>query len=101
MNKFLLKTILVSVFCSLFFPVRAERPRKDDVLDIIVMVNDYWQKNNPNHGNWFWNRAVYHVGNMEAYRTTGISKYLDFSTAWAEENDRRGPGGLSDRKSVV
>ncbi|MBQ8737348.1 MAG: glycoside hydrolase family 88 protein [Bacteroidaceae bacterium] len=93
MNNFLLKTILVSVFCSLFFPVRAERPRKDDVLDIIVMVNDYWQKNNPNHGNWFWNRAVYHVGNMEAYRTTGISKYLDFSTAWAEKNDWSGPQG--------
>jgi rhamnogalacturonyl hydrolase YesR len=71
----------------------AERPRKDDVMDIVQMVNDYWQKNNPGHGNWFWNRAVYHVGNMEAYRTTGRTDYMEFSWAWAEHNDWSGPKG--------
>lgn len=71
----------------------AERPRKDDVMDIVQMVNDYWQKNNPGHGNWFWNRAVYHVGNMEAYRTTGRTDYMEFSRTWAEQNDWSGPKG--------
>lgn len=70
-----------------------ERPRKDDVKDIIQSVNDYWQENNPGHGNWFWNRAVYHVGNMEAYRTTGRTDYMEFSRAWAEHNDWSGPKG--------
>lgn len=70
-----------------------ERPRKDDVKDIIQSVNDYWQENNPGHGNWFWNRAVYHVGNMEAYRTTGRTDYMEFSKAWAEQNDWSGPKG--------
>lgn len=70
-----------------------ERPRKDDVMDIIQSVNDYWQENNPGHGNWFWNRAVYHVGNMEAYRTTGRTDYMEFSMAWAEHNDWSGPKG--------
>jgi rhamnogalacturonyl hydrolase YesR len=70
-----------------------ERPRKDDVMDIIQSVNDYWQENNPGHGNWFWNRAVYHVGNMEAYRTTGRTDYMEFSKAWAEHNDWSGPKG--------
>jgi rhamnogalacturonyl hydrolase YesR len=70
-----------------------ERPRKDDVMDIIQSVNDYWQENNPGHGNWFWNRAVYHVGNMEAYRTTGRTDYMEFSRAWAEHNDWSGPKG--------
>lgn len=70
-----------------------ERPRKDDVMDIIQSVNDYWQENHPGHGNWFWNRAVYHVGNMEAYRTTGCTDYMEFSRAWAEHNDWSGPKG--------
>lgn len=71
----------------------ADHPRKDDVLDIINLVNEYWQSNNSQHGNWFWNRAVYHVGNMFAYRATGESSYLDFSTAWAEKNSWSGPWG--------
>ena len=52
-------------------------PRKDDVADIIHKVNQYWMTTNPTHGNYFWNRAVYHIGNMEAYRTTGEPTYLD------------------------
>ncbi len=68
-------------------------PRKDDVADIIHKVNQYWMTTNPTHGNYFWNRAVYHIGNMEAYRTTGEPTYLDFSTAWAEHNNWSGPTG--------
>ena len=70
-----------------------QRPRKDDVMDIIHLSNQYWQSTNPGHGNYFWNRAVYHIGNMEAYRTTGETVYLDFSTAWAEHNNWSGPAG--------
>lgn len=68
-----------------------QHPRKDDVLRMIEMTNSYWQENHPSHGNYFWNRAVYHVGNMEAYRTTGNASYLAFSRAWAEKNKWSGP----------
>lgn len=68
-----------------------QRPSKSEVMKIIEQTNNYWQSKNPSHGNYFWNRAVYHVGNMEAYRTTGNEAFLDFSVAWAERNKWSGP----------
>ena len=62
-------------------------PGKTEVLTILNNVNRTWQKRNPSHGNFFWNRAVYHVGNMEAYSVTNDSQYIDYSTAWAEHNN--------------
>lgn len=72
------------------------KPTKTEVAEIIHRVNRYWQKANPSHGNFFWNRAVYHIGNMEAYKATGDCGYLDFSTAWAEYNQWK--GAKSDNK---
>ena len=62
-------------------------PGKTEMLTILNHVNKTWQEKNKTHGNFFWNRAVYHVGNMEAYSVTGESLYLDYSTAWAERNN--------------
>lgn len=70
-----------------------ELPSREEVLDILATVNDTWQQRNPSHGNYFWNRAVYHIGNMEAYAATGTQQYLDFSTAWAERNHWWGATG--------
>lgn len=74
-----------------------ERPTKQEVAEIIHRVNRYWQTNNPSHGNFFWNRAVYHIGNVDAYKATGDCGYLDFSTAWSELNLWK--GAKSDDKS--
>lgn len=68
-------------------------PRKDEVRDAIVLANHYWQTTNPSHGNYFWNRAVYHIGNMEAYFALGDESYRAFSTAWAERNNWKGATG--------
>lgn len=62
-------------------------PTKDEVIDILHRVNGQWQETHPTQGDFFWNRAVYHVGNMEAYAVTGDATYLDYSTAWAEQNN--------------
>ena len=72
-------------------------PQKVDVLKVIYKVNDYWQINNPAHGNAFWHRAAYHTGNIAAYEVTKDLGYLDFSYAWAERNNWK--GATSDRKS--
>lgn len=56
------------------------------IAGIIYKVNDYWQKTCPEHGNAFWHHAVYHIGNLAAYRVTGEKRYADFSKAWAEKN---------------
>ncbi len=68
-------------------------PQKDDVLSILNIVNQTWQSKYPTHGNYFWNRAVYHIGNMAAYDVTGDAAYLDFSTAWANRSNWWGATG--------
>lgn len=73
-------------------------PEKDDVISILHKVNLYWQQTHPTHGDHFWNRAVYHTGNMEAYKVTGEQQYLDYSLAWAEHNRYWGQTGTDKSK---
>ena len=47
--------------------------------------------------NAFWHPAAYHTGNIEAYKVTGKQEYLDYSKAWAENNQYK--GAKSDTKS--
>lgn len=65
-------------------------------IDIIHKINDYWQTNNPEHGNAFWHRAAYHTGNMAVYEVTGKEAYRAYSEAWAEHNEWK--GAKSDNK---
>ncbi len=94
-------------FCELeMFKIRQENPltvtgfnkipNKDDVLYILNSVNQTWQNKHPNHGDFFWNRAVYYIGNMHAYEVTQNKDYLDYATEWAEQNNWRGREGDSD-----
>ena len=70
---------------------------KQNVLDIINQVNQSWQQKNPVLANAFWHPAAYHTGNIEAYKVTGKQEYLDYSKAWAENNQYK--GAKSDTKS--
>lgn len=73
-----------------------ELPTKASVINILNTVNQTWQTKNPSHGDYFWNRAVYHIGNMAAYEATGDGVYLDFSTAWATKNNWWGATGTNN-----
>lgn len=66
------------------------------IIEIIEKVNDHWQQNNPNHGDAFWHRAVYHTGNIAAYKVTKNENYKKYSIAWAEKNEWK--GAKSDNK---
>ena len=68
-------------------------PSQGDVIDIIHLVNQTWQTLHPTHGDYFWNRAVYHIGNMAAYDVTADATFKDFSTAWAEKSNWWGATG--------
>lgn len=68
-----------------------------EVVDLITKVNDCWQREHPDPGNAFWHRAVYHTGNMAAYRATGKEEYRAYSERWAEKNNWA--GATSDDKS--
>ena len=69
----------------------------NEITDIIVKVNKYWQDTHPNHGNAFWHPAAYHTGNMEAYFVTGKEEYRKYSEEWAKHNQWK--GAKSDEKA--
>ncbi|MBB5352117.1 rhamnogalacturonyl hydrolase YesR [Haloferula luteola] len=88
-SRFLLPALLGLGLTSL--TTAAEKIRShEEVLKVLERVNDHWQETHPDHGNAFWNRAVYHVGNMEAYEVTQNPAYRSFSEAWARKNDWQG-----------
>lgn len=96
--------VLVLVSISLTMAVslcgclkRENKNMANQVIATIEKVNDYWQSNNPKHGNSFWHRAAYHTGNMAAYEVTGNESYKAFSEAWAEHNEWK--GAKSDDRS--
>ena len=68
---------------------------KAEVMDIITRVNNAWQQSHgtPEYGgskaglSAFWDNAVYHTGNMEAYSLMKTQAWYDYSFAWAEKNN--------------
>ncbi|MCD8304846.1 MAG: glycoside hydrolase family 88 protein [Prevotellaceae bacterium] len=73
-------------------------PLQSEVEDLIFKANNYWQTQNPTHGDYFWNRAVYHIGNMAAYDVTGDEDYLSYTKAWAEQNNYWGATGTDKQR---
>lgn len=69
--------------------------KKAEVVDIITRVNNAWQQSHgaPEYGGTkaglsaFWDNAVYHTGNMEAYDLLKTQAWYDYSFAWAEKNN--------------
>jgi rhamnogalacturonyl hydrolase YesR len=86
----LLERVLTGLLFFLCLSCGQEKTQANEVIEIIHLVNNYWQTHNPKHENSFWHRATYHTGNMEAYRLTKEPKYLEFSQAWAEHNEWKG-----------
>ena len=56
------------------------------ILGIITDVNEKWQAQHPAEVRAFWDEAVYHTGNMEAYALTGNEAFRSYSLRWAEHN---------------
>ncbi len=92
---FALEQFRETVLSPLTVTSMTELPDKADVINILNTVNQTWQEKHPTHGDYFWNRAVYHIGNMAAYEATGDGVYRDFSTAWAERNNWWGSTGTN------
>ena len=72
---------LISAFTKDTKKERGYIPMKKEVVEMMQRANQYWQRQNPRHSNSFWNRAVYHTGNIAAYEVTKDVGFLDFSIA--------------------
>ena len=90
------KTILTISILLMTTGIFAQSPA-NDIIDIIVKVNKYWQDTYPVHSNAFWHPAAYHTGNMEAYFVTGKEEYRKYSEEWARHNQWK--GAKSDNKA--
>lgn len=93
-----LKVLSVTLIFPFLFASCGDKISKKEVEELIVKVNDYWQKTNPKHGRAFWDNAAYHTGNIAAYEVTGKQEYLDYSTAWAERNEWKGAKSSNKEK---
>lgn len=85
-----INSLIILLLCVGTIPAASGIPDKSEALDILKRVNNYWQSRNAPTGRAFWDNAAYHTGNMEAWRVTEISDYLEYSLAWSEANQWKG-----------
>ena len=89
-----MRKILVGVISFCLFSPSVIADEKSEVMNIITRVNNTWQQSHgaPEYGGTkaglsaFWDNAVYHTGNMEAYSLMKTQAWYDYSFAWAEKN---------------
>lgn len=65
----------------------------DGIVTLIENVNRAWQERMGWNTKSFWNWAVYHTGNMAAWKYTGIEDFRNFSLSWGERNRWYGSEG--------
>jgi rhamnogalacturonyl hydrolase YesR len=89
-----MRKILISAIAFSLFSLSVVADEKSEVMNIIARVNNAWQQSHgaPEYGGTkaglsaFWDNAVYHTGNMEAYDLMKTQALYDYSFAWAEKN---------------
>lgn len=95
--KKLFKLSILLFFVSLPLRSMAADSESAKVRKMIEKVNERWQKEHSPEVRSFWDNAVYHTGNMEAYFLTGNESYRNYSEAWADYNQWK--GAKSDERS--
>ena len=88
---------LIMAFASLK-KASAQEWTTENVRDIITNVNNAWQQSHPKQERAFWDPAVYHTGNMEAYSLFKVKAWRDYSFAWAEQNKWMGAKEADKKK---
>jgi len=81
--------VVVLFFASFNQQAKAEKalPSKSEIIDKMILVNDYWINENPDLGDNKWARSVYFIGNMAMYDSYPDSKYYNYAEAWAKKWD--------------
>ena len=76
-------SLLLFLLFSLSASAKTWTPQ--EVKDIVYQVNNTWQKNHGQERS-FWDPAVYHTGNMEAFFLFKNLAWYNYSQEWAEKN---------------
>ena len=88
--KQVFKLVLACAVGVLPMSVGAKDSEATEVRKMIDKVNQHWQAENSPEVRSFWDNAVYHTGNMEAYFLTGNETYRAYSETWANYNQWKG-----------
>ena len=88
--KQVFKLLLACAVGVLPMSVGAKDSEATEVRKMIDKVNQHWQVENSPEVRSFWDNAVYHTGNMEAYFLTGNETYRAYSETWANYNQWKG-----------
>ena len=88
--KQVFKLVLACAVGVLPMSVGARDSEAVEVRKMIDKVNQHWQAENSPEVRSFWDNAVYHTGNMEAYFLTGNETYRAYSETWANYNQWKG-----------
>jgi unsaturated rhamnogalacturonyl hydrolase len=101
-TKYLKKSALIFgavgilLFC-LVFTAEGAFPTKQDVIDTMRLVNDYWISSHADPGDNQWARATYFEGNMAFYTVYPDPRYYNYALAWAGLHDWTLSGGDTTR----
>ena len=80
------------IFCMLFslIPMQAAANAPaytyEELEEYVKKVNDHWIATHNWTPGYEWDTATYYIGCMDAYYLTGIEKYRDYATIWANQN---------------
>ena len=93
-----MKTLIVIVAALLMASPQAEAAKKKkknaapppSTVEIIEKVNNRYQAAVKPEHRAFWDDAVYHTGNMEAYKLLGKAQWREYSDKWARHNNWSG-----------
>ena len=70
------------LFLLLSLQANAKDWTREEVKDIVYQVNNTWQRNHGQERS-FWDPAVYHTGNMEAFFLFKNLAWYNYSKEWA------------------
>ena len=70
----------ILVFC-LVISAQGAFPTKQDVIDTMRLVNDYWIGSHTDPGDNKWSRATYFEGNMAFYAVYPDQRYYNYALA--------------------
>ena len=79
------KTIILVMSLACAVTLQAKVWTVQEVRDIVYKVNNTWQMWHDQERS-FWDPAVYHTGNMEAFFTFGNLAWYQYSKEWADQN---------------
>ena len=88
-----MRKLRITILCMLIIPAMTyaqKKHRKTEIISLIDSVQTTWQAQNSYRHDAWWDEAMYHTANMEVYRLTLNSDYLDYSTRWAVHNKWKG-----------